>query len=260
MLVLSRRPSETVVFPGTHISVHVVSIKSGVVRLGIEAPPDVTILRAELQERDPARPRPTPVVEMSEPRYRALRHFMRNRLNGAAIGLALLRKQLSAGTREEQERTIGMIDAELQMLRQQVDGHVAAPTPAPAKPSPKPRRALLVEDDDNERELLAGFLRLSGFAVDTAGDGCDALDRLRNHERPDVVLLDMGLPRCDGATTAREIRRDPTCANMRIFAVTGHSPDEYGFDQGPKCIDRWFHKPLDPVALLRDLTQELGAN
>jgi CheY-like chemotaxis protein len=116
----------------------------------------------------------------------------------------------------------------------------------------------LVEDEENERELLAGYLRLAGFAVDTAGDGCDALDHLHAGERPDVVLLDMSLPRCDGATTAREIRRDPACAGLKIFAVSGHSPNEYKLDRGHGGIDRWFHKPLDPAALLRELTQELG--
>jgi len=75
-----------------------------------------------------------------------------------------------------------------------------------------------VEDEENERELLAGYLRLAGFLVDTAGDGCDALDHLHAGERPDVVLLDMGLPRCDGATTACEIRRDPACSGLEIFA------------------------------------------
>jgi CheY-like chemotaxis protein len=66
----------------------------------------------------------------------------------------------------------------------------------------------------------------------------------------------MGLPRCDGATTAREIRRDPACARLRIFAVSGHSPNEYNLDCG--SIDRWFAKPLDPAVLLQELTREFA--
>ena len=142
-------------------------------------------------------------------------------------------------------------------LRERLDVEKAKTTAAQRKPVRKTLKTLLVEDDQNERELLAGFLRMSGFAVDTAGDGCDALEHLRTRERPDVVLLDMGLPRFDGAATAREIRRDPANAGMRILAVTGHTPDEYDLDQGPSGIDRWFHKPLDPVALLRELNGEL---
>jgi CheY-like chemotaxis protein len=155
------------------------------------------------------------------------------------------------------ERTIATIEEEMHLLRQRLEGEPAQTPSPPPKPARKIRKALLVEDEENERELLAGFLRLAGFAVDTAGDGCAALDHLRAGERPDVVLLDMGLPRCDGATTAREIRRDPTYAGLKIFAVSGHSSKEYGFDRDPGGIDRWFDKPLDPAMLLRELTQEL---
>ena len=70
-------------------------------------------------------------------------------------------------------------------------------------------------------------------------------------------LLDMGLACCDSATMAREIRRDPTCAGLKIFAVSGQASNEYGFDRDPGGIDRWFDKPLDPAMLLRELTQEL---
>lgn len=54
MLVLSRKLHEKIVFPGLGITVHVVAVKPGVVRLGIEAPLDVAVLRSELQERDAA--------------------------------------------------------------------------------------------------------------------------------------------------------------------------------------------------------------
>ena len=68
---------------------------------------------------------------------------------------------------------------------------------------------------------MAGFLRMSGLEVVTAGDGSDALDYLRKEGRPDVVLLDMGLPRFDGAATLKEIRRTPALAGLKVFAVSG---------------------------------------
>jgi carbon storage regulator CsrA len=255
MLVLSRRPNEKVLFPTINTALQVVSIKGGTVRLGIEAPPEVTILRAELQDRAAAREATTPLAEPAESRLRGLRHLLRNRLSVTTVGLGLLRQQARAGLRDEMERTIAKIEEDMHLLRQRLESE-AATTPAPMPPSRPARRALLVEDDQNERELLAGFLRLSGFAVDTASDGCDALDYLRVGERPDVVLLDMGLPRCDGATAAREIRRDPACAQLRIFAVSGHAPIEYNLDHAR--IDRWFAKPLDPAVLLQELTREFG--
>src|SRR5262249_1097499 len=101
-------------------------------------------------------------------------------------------------------------------------------------------------------------LRRSGLQVDTAGDGADALDYLRSRGRPDVVLLDMGLPRGGGPTTVREIRRDPTCAGLKIFGGTGDAPGEFDLHQGPAGGDRWFQKPVDPSVLLHDLTELLA--
>jgi carbon storage regulator CsrA len=256
MLVLTRRPTEKILFPGINTAVQVVSIKGRTVRLAIDAPLEVVVLRDELQDRAAEWRGQVPLAEPSESQLRELRHMVRNQLNVATIGLALLRKQVQAGLSGDLEDTIVTIEQKMQMLQKCLDDEAAKSRSAPPKLTRKARKALLVEDDQNERELLAGFLRMSGFAVDTAGDGCDALDYLRTGERPDVVLLDMGLPRCDGPTTAREIRRDPAYAGLRIIAVTGHSPDEFDLHGGPGGIDRWFKKPLDPVALLRELTQE----
>jgi len=106
---------------------------------------------------------------------------------------------------------------------------------------------------------MAGFLRLSGLEVDTAGDGCDALDYLKTRGRPDVVLLDMGLPRCDGATAVREIRRNPALAGLKIFAISGSLPEDYNVAQGPGGVDRWFQKPINPEEFLQQLNRELAA-
>jgi len=259
MLVLSRRPQEKVLFPSINTSVQVVAIKPGVVRLGIEAPPEVAVFREELL--DPSRvqgPVGSSVVDGAGSRLRELNHVVRNRLNAATVGLALLRRQVKAGMTAASEATVQKIGEEFEALRQQVEEATRkASPPAPAGVR-KPRKALLVEDDNNERELLAGFLRMAGLDVATAGDGTDALDYLRGQGRPDVVLLDMVMPRCDGPTMLREIRRDPTLAGLKIFAVTGHAPERFALDNQAGGIDRWFSKPLNPEALLRDLQQELG--
>ncbi len=115
-----------------------------------------------------------------------------------------------------------------------------------------PRR-LLVEDDHNECELLAGFFRLAGYEVATAGDGSDAIDYLQQHERPDVMLLDMMLPRCDGPTTIRRLRDDPAFNDLKIFAMSGYTADQIGLDCRASGVARWFQKPLNPELLLREL-------
>ena len=159
MLVLSRRPNEKVLFPSINTAVQVVSIKGGTVRLGIEAPPEVTILRAELQDRTAERGATTRLPEPAGSRLRGLRHLLRNRLNITTVGLGLLREQARAGLSDEMERTIAKIEEEMQRLQQRLESEAAQTPSQPPKPARKTRKALLVEDEENERELLAGYLR-----------------------------------------------------------------------------------------------------
>ena len=136
--------------------------------------------------------------------------------------------------------------------RKELDLKEEKNVPRPVKAVKHPR-ALLVEDDQNERELLAGFLRLSGMDVDVVEDGVDALDYLRTKTPPDIILLDMILPRCDGPTTVRQIRSNPGNNRLKIFGVTGHAPESFHLEG----VDRWFRKPLNPEVLLHDLSEEL---
>jgi carbon storage regulator CsrA len=251
MLVLSRRPNEKILFPTLNASVQVVTIKPGVVRLGISAPADVPVVREEVHQRmaqwrsaDGPAPHPSPAKD-------PMAGIVRNRLRIAVDGLDLLHRQMQQGRMEAAEATWAEVFDDLQSLRHRLHDEEARPVIKPQKHF----KALLVEDDRNERELLASFLRMGGVDVDTAGDGSDALDYLRDCGRPDVVLLDMGLPRCNGAEAVREIRRNPRLRDLKIFAVTGHLPEEYNLATGPSGIDRWFQKPLDPLALLRDINQ-----
>jgi two-component system, OmpR family, response regulator len=259
VLVLSRRLHEKILFPSLDIAVQVVGVNPGGVRLGIQAPPEVTVLREELHDRAPdwGTPELPPGDGKTQSKVSELRHFLRNRLNVAAIGLTLMRQQLEVDRSEEAQVTLTKLEEDFQLLRQRLAGNLEDAKLEPM-PGPLPsRRALLVEDDHNERELLAGLLRIAGLDVVTVEDGIAALDCLQTPGRPDVVLLDMVLPRCDGPTIVREIRSNPAHAGLKIFAVTGYSPEELLLD-GDLGVDRWFNKPLNPEAFLHDLNQELN--
>src|SRR5262245_57582361 len=91
-------------------------------------------------------------------------------------------------------------------------------TEASLDPS-RTRRILVVEDQAEVREGLAILLRLSGHEVDVTGDGPDALQRARSF-RPDLVLLDLGLPGMDGYEVARRLR-EILGDSAQIVAVTG---------------------------------------
>ncbi len=240
MLVLSRRLNERILLPTVPAAVQVVSIKPGVVRLGIEAPSQVPVLREELRPQPGARP-----SDLS-----AEAPGLADGLAAAAARLSLLRRQLGPAVSPSAAETLRHLEADLQGLQRRA---------APPQPARKARTALVVEDNANERELLAHFLRGAGLEVGTAGDGLDALDYLHTRPRPDVVLMDMGMPRCDGPTAVRAIRGDPAYAGLKIVAVSGHRPDEFDLGVGPAGVDRWFRKPIDPRELLHDVIAELEA-
>jgi len=261
MLVLSRKLKQKIVLPALNIAVQVVEFRHGQVRLGIEAPPEVTVLREEVLNRSGVWQAQTAGTPSAAADKNALPDFgqqLRDRLRNTGMSLGLLRLLLDAGQTEEAKATLAQIQDDFQLLRRGVEGEMECPASKPPVPAPKHPSALLVEDDRNERELLAGFLRQAGLQVDTAGDGSDALDYLRSHDRPDVVLLDMGLPRVDGPTTVREIRRNPAFAGLKIIGVTGRLLEEFNLELGPRGIDGWFQKPLDPTELLHHLNEGLG--
>ncbi len=260
MLVLSRREGEKIVFPTIGVTINVLRVKGNTSRLGIKAPPHVKVLRDELvgDAEDAVAISRRPLSELAR-----FRHDVLNRLNSANLALQLYRRQIAMGREEEAAVTFQKILEEFEALEKEAvatrDAAVAPTKPAARlKSKAAPRRALLVEDDANECELLAGFLRLSGFDVDTAGDGSDAIDYLDSHHRPDVVLLDMLMPRCDGPTTVGQIRSQPRYEGLKVFAISGTPPASLGVTTGPRGIDRWFRKPVNPERLVEEIQRELA--
>lgn len=75
------------------------------------------------------------------------------------------------------------------------------------------RRAPVVKDDTNDSQPLAGILRMSGHATDSAADGFEAFDLQKENAGPDFMLLDMSMPRCDGPTM---IRADSERRKLRV--------------------------------------------
>jgi CheY-like chemotaxis protein len=176
----------------------------------------------------------------------------RGRLHAIAVALGLAQKELAHGRSRGAEESLGQAMAELARL----DREMAGPRREAASPTQRIlRRALLVEDNPNEGRLLAKFLERSGFRVDLAHDGCDALDYLSSHARPDVVLLDMLMPRCDGPSTIRAIRSNRQYADMKVFAVSGMAPKEFSVPIGPGGVDQWFAKPVDTDALVEEINR-----
>ena len=256
MLVLSRGRNDKVVFPTLGISVEILRVTGNKVRLGIEAPSEVPVHRHEVSDRIATGESPGVIKFPAAKDSRAARldHAIRNRLNAAALGLHLLHRQLETDDSPDAEATIFKIFNELKAIEQELEGPRQASTPINTTAS---HRALVVEDNDNERELLAGYLRVSGFEVDTASDGLQAMVRLTEKSPPDVVLLDMRMPRFDGQKTVTAIRSNPEYQGLKLFGVSGSKPEELNVRLGPGGVDRWFTKPLDPNSLIEALNDAL---
>jgi len=250
MLVLSRRENEKIVFPTLGVTVQVCGISKRAVRIGVEAPPSVSIMREEIAPISNTVTAPVPM-----PAPLGDRHQLKNRLHTACLAVHLAQKQLQAGLEGEADESLNNALLEFAAL----DRELATDKNKVARPR-RSIRALVVDDNSNECALLAEFLRLHGIKVETACDGQDALDYLKSHDRPDVVLLDMRMPRCDGPSTVAAIRRDAAFEGLKVFAVSGATPDEWATESGPRGIDGWFTKPINPAKLVSQMNQALGLN
>lgn len=313
MLIVSRKENQTVVFPSLGISVEIIKVAGQTVRVGIDAPNEIRILRGELVKDSDQR-------SLSESRSHklladeakngslvgqvdcnsnevecavqengvkfgvaeksadgSLNHELRNRLNRANLALSLVQKQLSLGQVAAAEKSLALAletFAELEknpaadVFRNQLPhsqavnsqaaslAQAVSSTPAPTKAN-KPKRALLVEDNPNERELLASYLRASGYIVDTAEDGQAALEYLSQH-KPDAVVMDMEMPRLSGGETVAEIRHDDHFNDVKLFIVSGLSQEKTKIPTGDRGVQRWFQKPLRPEDLVNELSASLN--
>ncbi len=114
-------------------------------------------------------------------------------------------------------------------------------------------RILLVEDDPSIREVTALGLRAAGFDVDTAADGAEGLERWRATS-PDLVLLDVMLPRLDGLEVLRAIRRDATTPVVMLTARADTIDVVVGLESG---ADDYVRKPFEMPELVARLRAAL---
>lgn len=113
--------------------------------------------------------------------------------------------------------------------------------------------ALVVEDDAALSRLYSGVLRFAGLDVETVGDGWAALQSVEA-SKPDIVLLDLDLPRLDGGSVFRELRRRRETHDIPILIVTGHGELLAAVRNGDV---RALRKPLEPEVLVREVCRLL---
>ena len=172
---------------------------------------------------------------------------------GLGLGLTLVRTlvQLHGGTVKARSDGVGR-GAELEVRL------VARPEPRPVAPSPTfeerllPLSVVLVDDNADMVELLADVLRMAGHRVEAASDGPAGLARILA-VRPDVAIVDIGLPGLDGFTLARRVRAE-LGHEIRLVAITGYGQPEDREGTRQAGYDEHLVKPATPEQVLASLS------
>jgi len=122
-----------------------------------------------------------------------------------------------------------------------------------------PEATVLVVDDD---PVIQGLLRVNfemeGYEVIVAGDGLEGLERARS-EQPDVVILDIMMPRMDGLEVARTLKADPATATIPILLLSAKAQEVEVRAGGATGADAYVTKPFDPLELLKRVEALISA-
>jgi signal transduction histidine kinase/ActR/RegA family two-component response regulator len=175
---------------------------------------------------------------------------------GLGIGLTIVKRlvELHRGTIRVSSEGLGRgAQFTVRFPREHVR-YRAGPRSDDHSTAPATRRVLVVEDNADIRESLGMLLTMWGHTVDYAESGPDGVARARDL-RPDVALIDIGLPGLNGYEVARHIRdhKDPWARQMKLIALTGYGRDADRDEAIAAGFDRHLVKPIDPEILAKVL-------
>jgi len=120
-------------------------------------------------------------------------------------------------------------------------------------------RVLVVDDDEVIRQLIAVNLTLEGFDVVTAVDGRDCLEKVVE-ANPDVITLDVMMPRLDGWVTATQLRRNPQTAGIKVVLITARAQEDDRSRGRQIGVDAYLTKPFDPAEMIRVVRELAGSS
>ena len=107
-------------------------------------------------------------------------------------------------------------------------------------------RLLIVDDEENIREVVREYAELNGYDADEAQDGFEAIDKVKNSHY-DCIILDVMMPRLDGFSACREIRKVSESPIIILSARTEEYDKLFGFELG---VDDYVVKPFSPKELM----------
>jgi signal transduction histidine kinase/CheY-like chemotaxis protein len=175
--------------------------------------------------------------------------------SGVAAGMTLVKHlvEMHGGVVTARPGNDGVIEFEVHLPIV----HAAVSVRKSARPSEDedteatmPHRILIADDNADSAESMGMLLRLMGNDVRIANDGLEAVEQAASFQ-PDIVLMDIGMPRLDGYEAARRIRNQDWSRDTLLVAVTGWGPSDDSEEATAAGFDRHFTKPLDPAELRR---------
>ncbi len=282
MLVLSRRAQQQISFPNLGVTLSILQVRGQIVKVGIEAPPEVTIKRQEVLERSVEQ---TPSGQLSLKPYAAIsampadvdpgqepsslaedaasssnsqdktEHWRRNQLNTLGLYLDAIQMRLDQGETDSAKEMLNTLISNLNEDNRKFSPISYHVTQSGAD-SASPVKLLVVEDSDNERGLMTLLLASYGFIVHVARDGAEAHEQLKQWSvLPDVILMDMQMPMFNGLEALLRIREDQRLRDLTVYAVTG-SRRVLEDEPNGRGWDRWFAKPIDMQSLVAAINED----
>lgn len=119
------------------------------------------------------------------------------------------------------------------------------------------KRVLVVDDDQSIQRVLVQTLQLEGYEVATASDGVEAMETLAG-QLPDVVILDVMMPKLDGLDVLKRMRADERTQTVPVILLTARSSQEDIWEGWQSGVDYYMTKPFDVEELLRFLSHVLN--
>lgn len=176
---------------------------------------------------------------------------------GLGIGLALVKRlvEMHSGSVQAFSEGAGRGSKFVVRLPVLIEARPAPPPPPAMKPAgAASHRILIVDDNADAADSLAILLDSTGYKTFTARDGQEALKEAARL-RPDVILLDIGLPRLNGYEVCRRLRLEPWGKNMLIVALTGWGQEADRIKSKEAGFDEHMTKPLDFNVLMQRLAE-----
>ena len=174
---------------------------------------------------------------------RSLSHDLRNYLAAVRNAVELLRRD--AGSPATLDFACGIIDKQLQEMER-----LAERADSLKKPLASRRTVLLADDDRDSVDSLAAVLRLEGYTVHTAYGGREAVDTAAM-ERPDIMIVDIGMPRVSGYDVARHFRTLRKEERPILIALTAWGQESDKLLSKQAGFDHHLTKPVEPAQLAK---------